>query len=83
VIKVTTQFILSGSLRRAQDLIRVSINLIEAKTGAHILSKTFDRQCNPSNIFEIQEEIASLVAAAVATRKGAVNRYNRRLNEGR
>ena len=76
------QFILSGSLRRAKDLIRVSINLIESQTGAHILSKTFDRECTPSNIFEIQEEIAAIVTAAVATRKGAVNRYNRRLNEG-
>ena len=76
------QFVLSGSVRRSKDVMRVSVNFIKADTGAHLLSKTIDRQCTPDNIFEIQEEIASYVAAALATSNGAVNRYNRRLNKG-
>ena len=77
------QFVLSGSVRRSKDVMRVSVNFINAETGAHLLTKTIDRQCTPDTIFEIQEEIASYVAAALATSNGAVNRYNRRLNAGR
>ena len=77
------QFILSGHIRRIKDKVRVSVNLIKADTGAHLMSKKFDRMCTGDNLFEIQEEIASYVAAAVATPNGAVNRYNRRVNLGR
>ena len=81
--KFDAQFVLSGHVRRAKDVVRISVNLISAETGAHLLSKVFDRTCTPDNIFEIQEDIASYVAAAVATSNGAVNRYNRRINMGR
>lgn len=76
-------FVLSGAIRYSQDLVRVSINLISTESGVHILTKSFDREATPENLFEIQEEIASYTAASVGAPFGAVNRYNRRLNDGR
>ena len=76
--KYNVQFALTGNVRRAGQLLRVSVNLISVETGEHVYSKIFDRQYTPENIFEIQEEIASYVAASVAAPFGAVNRYNRR-----
>ena len=80
--RLSADFVLSGNVRRQKDLVRVSINLIASKTGEHVMSKIFDRECTPDNLFEIQEEIASYTAASVGAPFGAVNRYNRRLPTG-
>ena len=77
------QFVLTGNVRRAGNLMRVSVNLISVETGEHVYSKIFDREYTPENLFDVQEEIASYVAASVAAPLGAINRYNRRLNSGR
>ena len=81
--KYKVQFALTGNVRRAGNLIRVSVNLISVSTGEHVYSKIFDREYSPENLFDIQEEIASYVAASVAAPFGAINRYNRRSNMGR
>jgi len=80
---LNVQFVLSGHIRRAGGLIRISVNLLSTETGEHVYSNIFDREYTPKNLFEIQEEIASYCAAKVAAPFGAVNRYNRRLNDGR
>ncbi|WP_409433636.1 hypothetical protein ACJ3XI_03765 [Litorimonas sp. RW-G-Af-16] len=72
------QFILSGSVRQADDVFRVSTNLLSTETGEHVFSEIFDRQYIASNLFEVQEEIASHTAAAIAAPFGVINRYNRR-----
>ena len=77
------QFALTGNVRRAGNLMRVSVNLISVQTGEHVYSKIFDREYTPENLFEVQEEIASHVAANVAAPFGAINRYNRRAPDGR
>lgn len=71
-------FVLSGSVRRDGDVFRVMVQLIRADTNEHLLSRVFDREYHPGSLFNLQEEIASYTAAAVAAPFGAVNRYNRR-----
>ena len=77
------QFVLSGSVRRAGDVFRVSVNLINTETGQILFGQTFDRQYTPDNVFAIQESIASNVAAAIAAPFGQVNRFNWRTFAGR
>ena len=77
------QFVLTGNVRRAGDVFRVSVNLIETKTGRVQFSRTFDRQYTADNLFEIQESISSNVAAAIAAPYGQINRHNWRLLHGR
>ena len=55
--------ILEGSVRKSDNLIRVTAQLIRTEDGAHLWSKTFDRK--PADIFSIQDEIASAIAAAL------------------
>lgn len=76
-------FILSGSVRRDGELFRVTVSLIRCETGEHVFSRVYDREYQPGGLFNLQEEIASYTAAAVAAPYGAVNRYNRRSLEGR
>ena len=55
--------VLEGSVRRSGDRLRVSASLIDAGRGTHIWSETFDRDFG--DIFQIQEDIAFAVAAAL------------------
>jgi len=52
--------ILEGSVRKAQNRVRITAQLIKADDGYHMWSDTFDRELD--DIFAIQEEIASRVA---------------------
>ena len=74
----SVDFVLTGNIRHAGENVRVSVNLIAGDTGAHIYSKVFDRRYTPQNMFDIQDEIASYVAASVAAPYGAITRFHRR-----
>ena len=75
---ISVDFILSGSVRRNDDVFRVMVNLIRSGANEYLFSRIFDRDYSPGNIFALQEEIASNTAAAIAAPFGAINRYNRR-----
>ncbi|MCW8925790.1 MAG: tetratricopeptide repeat protein [Xanthomonadales bacterium] len=51
--------VLEGSVRRAGDRVRITVQLIDARSDTHLWSETFDRELD--DIFAIQDEIASTV----------------------
>jgi tetratricopeptide (TPR) repeat protein len=55
--------VLEGSVRRAGDRLRVSVQLVNAADGYQIWSERYDRQAD--DVFAIQEEIADSVARAL------------------
>jgi adenylate cyclase len=57
------RYVLEGSVRKAADRVRISTQLIEAESGNHVWAERFDR--NLDDIFELQDEITSTIAAAV------------------
>lgn len=57
--------VLEGSLRRAGDRIRVTAQLIDARSDSHLWSESYDRDLTLGNILQIQEEIALRVADAL------------------
>ncbi len=57
------RYVLEGSVRKAGDRIRVSAQLIEAETGAHIWSDKFEGET--AKVFDLQDTIARQVAGAV------------------
>lgn len=52
--------VLEGSVQRSGDTVRITAQLIEADTGFHLWSETFDRSLD--DIFSVQDEIATNVA---------------------
>lgn len=62
--------IMEGSVRKSGDRVRVTAQLIDAHSGYHLWSASFDRQLR--DVFAIQEEIArNVVRALSASLKGA------------
>ena len=57
------RYVLEGSVRKAANRVRISAQLIEAETGNHIWAERYDRSLE--DIFELQDEITSTIAAAV------------------
>ena len=68
-------FVIEGSVRKSSEAVRVTVQLIDASTEGHIFAEQFERPCTPDAIFEIQDEIARLVAGRVADRYGPIGRY--------
>jgi TolB-like protein/Tfp pilus assembly protein PilF len=65
--------VLEGSVRKADDQVRITAQLIRADDGYHMWSETWDRSLD--NIFAIQDEIAADVAEQLkVTLLGAVPR---------
>ncbi len=75
-------FVLEGSVRRSASKVRVTLQLIDAASDGHIYADQFERDCTPEGVFEIQDEIARLVAGRVADRHGPLGRYVARAARG-
>jgi tetratricopeptide (TPR) repeat protein len=63
--------ILEGSVRKAGDTIRITAQLIDAKTDKHLWSQTFDRTMTTESIFAIQDEITKAIVGQLSSRIGA------------
>lgn len=57
--------ILEGSVRKAQNRVRITAQLIKADDGYHLWSATYDRELD--DIFAIQEDIATRVVAELTS----------------
>ncbi len=55
--------VLEGSVRKSGNQIRITAQLIDAASGYHLWSETYDRTLD--DIFEVQDEIAAAVVAAL------------------
>lgn len=61
--KLGISHILEGSVRRADDQIRITVQLIDATTDTQLWSETYDRSFD--DIFEIQDDISARVVSAL------------------
>ncbi len=59
--------LLEGSVRKSQNRLRVTVQLIEVATGYHRWSQRFDRTFD--DVFAIQDEIAERVVLIAARRR--------------
>jgi TolB-like protein/class 3 adenylate cyclase/Flp pilus assembly protein TadD len=64
--QLDVDMVLEGSVRKAGDRVRITAQLINAVNGYHIFSQNYDRRL--VDIFELQDEIAGAIVAAVQDR---------------
>lgn len=75
------RYVLEGSFRRWQDQVRVTAQLIETTSGAHLTSEVYDKDISAQNLFDIQEDIAARIAAEIAEPHGVIHRIGSRRRE--
>jgi TolB-like protein/Flp pilus assembly protein TadD len=61
--------VLEGSIRKSNNTIRVTVQLIRATDGYHLWSATYDRELK--DIFRVQDDIASAVVEVLKSRLAA------------
>ena len=59
--ELQVRMVLEGSVRKQGDQVRITAQLIDAKSGFHVWSQTYDRKLE--DIFAIQDEIAKAISA--------------------
>jgi serine/threonine protein kinase/Flp pilus assembly protein TadD len=57
------QYVLAGSLRRAGNRLRITAQLVEARTGTSVWAERYDREL--SDVFAVQDEIARNITQAL------------------
>ena len=57
------RYVLEGSVRRADDRLRVTSQLIDAASGAHVWADRYDRAT--TDVFAVQDEITESVVASI------------------
>lgn len=70
--KLGVRHILRGSVRKADDRLRITVHLVDTQAGHHVWSEKYDRQVG--DIFAVQEEIAERTATVLLGVFGERNR---------
>jgi TolB-like protein len=67
--RLNVRHVLEGSVRRSGNQVRVTAQLIDARSDSHLWSETFDRELG--DIFAVQDEIARSIVGQLRETLGA------------
>ena len=72
------RYVLEGSVRRGANRLRITAQLIDASTGAHLWAERFDG--SPEDVFDLQDQVTSKVVGAIAPKveKAEIERTKQR-----
>jgi TolB-like protein len=75
--KLGVRYVLEGSVRKSGDRVRVTAQLIDAESDAHLWAEQYDRLLE--NVFALQDEITMCVVGAIepSLRKAELERVKR------
>jgi TolB-like protein/DNA-binding winged helix-turn-helix (wHTH) protein len=68
--RLNSGYLVSGSVQRKADRLRMTVQLVDTASGTLIWSATFDRALN--DIFAVEDEIAEQVTGALSARLGGL-----------
>ena len=64
--RLGVQYVLEGSVRKSQNRVRITAQLIDARTNGHVWAERYDR--NFKDIFDLQDDISRSIVAALRLR---------------
>ncbi|BCG96723.1 adenylate/guanylate cyclase domain-containing protein [Mesorhizobium sp. 131-2-1] len=64
--QLNVRYVVEGSVRRQGDLVRINVQLSDAKTGSNIWAERYDRDY--SGIFALQDELIGRIVEALSVR---------------
>jgi TolB-like protein len=68
------RYLLEGSLRQAGNKLRITVQVVDTDSGAHLWAETFDRIWQAEAIFDLQDEMTDRIIGAVADVYGVLAR---------
>jgi TolB-like protein/Flp pilus assembly protein TadD len=71
---IAAGYVLQGSVRAAEDQVRVVAQLTEVASGTSIWANTIDRDLRQASLFELQDALTATIVATIADVNGALVR---------
>lgn len=64
--RLNVQYVLEGSVRKVNDRVRITAQLIDGRTGGHVWGERYDRKFE--DIFDLQDDISRSIVSALRVR---------------
>ncbi|HLM82233.1 MAG TPA: protein kinase [Terriglobales bacterium] len=68
------RYVMEGSLRQAGKKLRLTVQLADTVSGAHLWAETYERGFTPESVFEIQDDLVPRIVSTVADQYGVLPR---------
>jgi serine/threonine protein kinase len=68
------RYLLEGHIRAEGPSVRVTVHVVDSRTGTHLWAETFNRTLGDAGLFAVQDDIAHRVVATVADKTGVLVR---------
>ncbi len=68
------RYVIEGTLRQAGSKLRLTIQLMDAVTGAHLWAENYERTFSPEAMFELQDDLVPRIVSTVADTQGVLPR---------
>ena len=72
--EISASYVMEGSLRQAGARLRLTVQLVDVGSGAHLWAETYDRSFSPESIFELQDDLVPRIVSTVADMHGILPR---------
>ncbi|MEX0965322.1 MAG: tetratricopeptide repeat protein [Pseudohongiellaceae bacterium] len=66
-------YLVEGSVRRSSERVRITVSLIDARTGFQVWSEQYDRDA--TDLFDVQDEITQMITARLEPEIGYAERH--------
>ena len=66
------RYVVEGSFRQAGSVLRVSVQLIDASSGAHLWAETYDRPFRADDVFALQDDLVPRIVSTLADAHGVL-----------
>ena len=64
--ELEVRYVVEGSVRRLGNRVRITVQLVDGESGAHVWSEKFDRE--QSEIFDVQDQVVQTIAGTLVGR---------------
>ena len=72
--EISASYLMEGSLRQAGARLRLTVQLVDVGSGAHLWAETYDRSFSPDSVFELQDDLVPRIVSTVADMHGILPR---------
>ena len=66
------RYVMEGTLRQAGTRLRVSVQLIDAVSGAHLWAENYERAFSSDAVFELQDDLVPRIVSTIADTHGVL-----------
>jgi TolB-like protein/class 3 adenylate cyclase len=67
-------YVVEGSIRRTNERVRVTVQLLDVRDGKHLWGETYDRNLTAADVFAIQDELTHAITSTIGDVQGVIAR---------